>query len=67
MLLASSAKQAKSTVMIGVLSKLNDENKWILYNTGRRILENEHFTKIQLIKSENSLLTKVLNSDNTVS
>ena len=65
MLLASSAKQAKSTVMIGVLSKLNDENKWILYNTGRRILENEHFTKIQLIKSENNLLTKVLNSDNT--
>ena len=67
MLLASSAKQAKSTVMIGVLSKLNDENKWILYNTGRRILENERFTKIQLIKSENSLLTKILNSDNTTS
>ena len=67
MLLVSSAKHTKSTVIVGILSKLNDENKWILYNTGRRILENEHFTKIQLIKSENRLLTKVLNSDNTTS
>jgi|TARA_Y100000310_G_scaffold269270_1_gene282360 hypothetical protein len=65
MLLVSSAKHAKSTVIVGILSKLNDENKWVLYNTGRRILENEHFTKIQLIKSENNLLTKVLNPDNT--
>ena len=65
MLLVSSAKHAKSTIIIGILSKLNDENKWVLYNTGRRVLENENFTKIQLIKSENSLLTKVLNPDNT--
>ena len=65
MLLVSSAKHAKSTVIVGSLSKLNDENKWVLYNTGRRVLENERFTKIQLIKSENSLLTKVLNPDNT--
>ena len=65
MLLVSSAKHTKSTVIVGILSKLNDENKWILYNTGRRVLENERFTKIQLIKSENRLFTKVLNPDNT--
>ena len=64
-LLVSSAKHAKSTVIVGILSKLDDENKWILYNTGRRVLENEHFTKIQLIKSENNLLINVLNPDNT--
>ena len=50
---------------MGVLSKLDKENKWILYNTGRHVIENEHFTKIQLTITENSMLTKVLNSDNT--
>ena len=65
MLLVSSAKYTESTVIVGVLSKLDDENKWILYNTGRHVIENEHFTKIQLTITENSMLTKVLNSDNT--
>ena len=65
MLLVSSGKHTKSTIIVGNLSKLNDENKWVLYNTGRRVIDNEHFTKIQLIRSENSILTKVLNSDNS--
>ena len=65
MLLVSSGEHTKSTVIVGVLSKLNDENKWILYNTGRRVIDSEHFTKIQLTRSENSILTKVLNPDNT--
>ena len=65
MLLASSGKHTKSTILVGILSKLNDENKWILYNTGRRVIDNEHFTKIQLTRSENSILTKVLNPDNS--
>ena len=65
MLLVSSGKHTKSTIIVGSLSKLNDENKWILYNTGRRVIDNEHFTKIQLIRSENSILAKVLNSDNS--
>ena len=63
MLLASSAKHTKSTVILGVLSRLNDEDKWVLYNTGRHVIDNEHFTKIQLTRSENSIFTKVLNSD----
>ena len=66
MLLVSSAKHTKSTVIVGILSKLNDENKWILYNTGRRVIDNEHFTKIQLIRSENSILTKVLDANNQI-
>jgi hypothetical protein len=65
MLLVSSGKYTKSTVIVGILSKLNDENKWILYNTGRHVMDNEHFTKIQLTRSENSILAKVLNSDNS--
>ena len=64
MLLVSSAKHTESTVIVGVLSKLDDENKWILYNTGRHVIENEHFTKIQISRTENSILAKVLNSDN---
>jgi len=64
-LLVSVAKHTKSTVIVGVLSKLNADNKRILYNTGRRVIENEHFTKIQLTRSENNILTKTLNSDNT--
>ena len=65
MLLVSSGKHTKSTIIVGSLSKLNDENKWILYNTGRHVIDNEHFTKIQLTRSKNSLLTKVLNPDNS--
>ena len=52
MLLVSSAKHTKSTVMVGALSKLNDENKFILYNTGRHVIENKHFTKVQLTSSD---------------
>ena len=65
MLLASSGNHTKSTVLVGILSKLNDENKWVLYNTGRRVIDSEHFTKIQLLKSKNSMVTKVLNPDNS--
>mgnify|MGYP001163676574 CR=1 FL=1 len=65
MLLVSSAKHTKSTVIVGILSKQNDEDKWILHNTGRHVLENEHFTKIQLTRSESDILAKVLNHDNT--
>tara|TARA_B100000929_G_scaffold199804_1_gene158695 strand:+ start:473 stop:1021 length:549 start_codon:yes stop_codon:yes gene_type:complete len=64
MLLVSSAKHSKSTVMAGILSRLNDDGKWVLYNTGRHVLENKHFTKIQLTRSENNVLTKTLNSNN---
>ena len=63
MLLASSAKHTKSTVILGILSRLNDEDKWVLYNTGRRVIDNEHFTKIQLTRSGNNITTKILNSD----
>jgi hypothetical protein len=52
MLLVSSAKHTKSTVIVGALSKLNDENKFILYNTGRHVIENKHFTKVQLTSSD---------------
>jgi len=65
MLLVSSGKHTKSTIIVGILSKLNDENKWVLYNTGRRVIDNEHFIKIQLTRSENGVLAKVLNPDNS--
>jgi len=62
MLLVSSGKHTKSTVMVGILSKLNDENKWILYNTGRRVIDNAQFAKIQLTGSGNNTLVEALNS-----
>ena len=65
MLLVTSARHTKSTVIVGVLSKLNEENKWVLYNTGRSVLDNDHFTKIQLDRKENNILAKLLNSDNS--
>ena len=65
MLLVSSGMHTKSTVITGILSKLNDENERVLYNTGRRVMESEHFTKIQLTRTENGIFTKVLNSDST--
>jgi len=66
MLLVSAAKHTKSTMMVGILSKRNDEDKWVLHNTGRHVLENEHFTKIQLTRSDSGILTKVLNHNNTL-
>ena len=65
MLLASAANHTKSTIIVGALSKLNEEGRWVLYNTGRSVLDNEHFTKIQLTKKENNAFATLLNSDNS--
>ena len=64
MMLVSSAKHSKSTILVGILSKLNEDKKWVLYNTGRSVIENKHFTKIQLTKQGNNTTTKLLNHDN---
>jgi len=65
MLLVSAANHTKSTIIVGALSKLNEEGRWVLYNTGRSVLDNEHFTKIQLTKKENNAFATLLNSDNS--
>ena len=64
MLLITSARNTKSTVIVGILSKLNEENKQVLYNTGRSVIDNDHFTKIQLTRKENNIFAKLLNPDN---
>ena len=66
MLLVSSVKDAKSCVVVGSLSKLNDENKWVLYNTGRRVLESAHITKIKLSQSNNEIIAKTSDTDNLI-
>ena len=65
MLLVSSANHTKSTVMVGILSKLNEDKKWVLYNTGRSVIENKYFTKMQLTRKETNTLATLLNSDNS--
>ena len=65
MLLASTANHTKSTIIVGVLSKLNEEGRWVLYNTGRSVIDNEHFTKIQLTRKENNAFATLLNPDNS--
>ena len=65
MLLVSAANHTKSTIIVGALSKLNEEGKWVLYNTGRSVIDNEHFTKIQLTRKENNTSAVLLNSDNS--
>ena len=65
MLLITSARNTKSTVIVGILSKLNEENKQVLYNTGRSVIDNDHFTKIQLARKENNILANLLNPDNS--
>jgi len=66
MLLVSSAKDAKSCVVVGSLSKLNAEKEWVLYNTGRHVLENDHITKIQLTQSDNEIVAKIPDPDNLI-
>ena len=63
MLLVSAAKNANSVVVIGSLSKLINENEWVLYNTGRHVIENKHMTKIQLTKSNGNIIVKNLKPD----
>ena len=65
MLLVSAANHTKSTIIVGVLSKLNDGGRWVLYNTGRSVIDNDHFTKIQLTRKENNTSATLLNSDNS--
>ena len=65
MLLVSAANHTKSTILVGALSRLNEEGRWVLYNTGRSVIDNEHFTKIQLTKKENNAFATLLNSDNS--
>ena len=65
MLLVSAADHTKSTILVGALSKLNEEGRWVLYNTGRSVLDNEQFTKIQLTRKENNAFAALLNSDNS--
>jgi hypothetical protein len=62
MLLASSAKNADSIIVIGSLSKLIEGKEWVLYNTGRHVIENKHITKIYLTKSNGNIVVKNLNS-----
>ena len=64
MMLVSAATHTKSTIMVGILSKLN-EDKWVLYNTGRSVIDNEHYTKILLAKKENNRFVTLLNADNS--
>jgi len=45
------------------LSKLINENEWVLYNTGRHIIENKHMTKIQLTESKGNIIVKNLKPD----
>ena len=65
MLLVSAANHTKSTILVGALSKLNEEGRWVLYNTGRSVIDNEHFTKIQLTRKENNAFATLLNPDNS--
>ena len=67
MLLVSSAKNTNSIVVIGSLSKLINENEWVLYNTGRHVIENKHMTKIQLSESDGNIIVKSLEPDKSKS
>ena len=63
MLLTSSAKNVNSIVVVGSLSKLINENEWVLYNTGRHVIENKYMTKIQLPESNGNIIVKNLKPD----
>ena len=67
MLLTSSAKNVNSIVVVGSLSKLINENEWVLYNTGRHVIENKHITKIQLTESNGNIIVKNLKPDKSKS
>ena len=65
MMLVSSAKNTKSIILVGSLSKLNDENEFVLYSSGRHVIDNKHMKKIQLVESSGLLKINILNFDNS--
>ena len=65
MMLASSAKNTKSIILVGSLSKLNEENEFVLYSSGRHVMDNKHMKKIQLVESNDLLKINILNFDNS--
>ena len=65
MMLASSAKNTKSIILVGSLSKLNEENEFVLYSSGRHVIDNKHMKKIQLVESSGLLKINILNFDNS--
>ena len=65
MMLVSSAKNTKSIILVGSLSKLNEENEFVLYSSGRHVIDNKHMEKIQLVESNGLLKINILNFDNS--
>ena len=65
MMLASSAKNTKSIILVGSLSKLNEENEFVLYSSGRHVIDNKHMKKFQLVESNGLLKINILNFDNS--
>ena len=65
MMLASSAKNTKSIILVGSLSKLNEENEFVLHSSGRHVIDNKHMEKIQLVESNDLLKINILNFDNS--
>ena len=65
MLLVSAAKNTKSIIIVGSLSKQNDKNDWVLSNTGRHVIESDYITKIQLIESHDRTIAKILKTNNS--
>ena len=65
MMLASSAKNTKSIILVGSLSKLNEENDFVLHSSGRHVIDNKHMEKIQLVESNGLLKINILNFDNS--
>ena len=65
MLLVSAAKNAKSIIIVGSLSKQNDKKDWVLSNTGRHVIESDYITKIQLIESHDRTIAKILKTNNS--
>ena len=65
MLLVSAAKNTKSIIIVGSLSKQNDKKDWVLSNTGRHVIESDYITKIQLIESHDRTIAKILKTNNS--
>ena len=65
MLLVSAAKNVKSIIIVGSLSKQNDKKDWVLSNTGRHVIESDYMTKIQLIESHDRTVAKILKTNNS--
>jgi len=63
MLISLVAKMSDSILVVFSMAKLNEKSQWVLYITGKRLLEDQFFKKFYLEKEKSAMVFSILNNN----